>query len=40
MDIKYGKDHWRALPRYAIKQGEKWLLIDNGKAGEHNSTYT
>ena len=39
LDLKYGKGEWRALPRYVIKQGSKWRLIDNGRAGEHNSTY-
>ena len=39
VDAKYGKGNWRALPRYAIQQGEKWRLIDNGRAGEHNATY-
>ena len=39
MDAKFGSGRWRALPRYAIQQGEKWRLIDNGRAGEHNATY-
>ena len=39
LDSKYGSGKWRALPRYVIKQGEKYRLIDNGKAGEHNLTY-
>ena len=39
MNAKYGEGNWRALPRYPIQQGAKWRLIDNGKAGEHNSTY-
>ena len=40
LDAKYGKGKWRSLPRYAIQQGDKWRLIDNGKAAEHNSTYS
>ena len=39
LDVKYGAGKWRALPRYAIHQGEKYRLIDNGRAGEHNDTY-
>ena len=34
MDEKYGRGRWRALPRHVIKQGQKWRLIDDGKAGE------
>ena len=40
LDNKFTKGRWRALPRYAIEQGAKWRLIDNGKAGEHNETYS
>ena len=32
MDEKYGVGCWRALPRHAIEQGDKWRLIDDGKA--------
>ena len=39
MNAKYGLGGWRALPRYAICQGGKWRLIDNGKAGQHNHTF-
>ena len=39
MDRKYGAGRWRALSRHAILQNEKWRLIDDGKAGQHNSTY-
>ena len=39
LDKKYTRGKWRALPRYAIDQGGKWRLIDNGKAGKHNETY-
>ena len=31
MDIKYGNGHLRELHRFAIKQGEEWRLIDNGR---------
>ena len=40
MDRKYGQGKWRALRRHAIQQGQKWRLIDDGKAGEHNATYS
>jgi hypothetical protein len=40
LDQKYGSGKWRALPRYAIKQGDKYRLIDNGRSGDHNFTYS
>jgi len=39
LDDMFGEGSWRALPRYAIQQGDKWRLIDNGKSAEHNLTY-
>ena len=31
VDSKYGPGNWRALPRFPIKQGDKWRGIDDGK---------
>ena len=41
LDQTYGKGQWRGIPRYAVWQpgSGKWRLIDNGRAGQHNSTY-
>ena len=40
MNEKYGTGQWRASPRHAIWQNGKWRLIDDGKAGEQNATYS
>ena len=36
MDAKFGKGGWRPLVRFAILQGEKWRVIDNGRSSLHN----
>ena len=36
MDSRHGRGGWRPLVRFAIAQGEKWRVIDNGKSSHHN----
>ena len=38
MDSKFGRGRWRPLVRFAVPQGDKWRVIDNGKSSQHNST--
>ena len=37
LDLEYGESGWRAMPRFAIWQSDKWRCIDNGKASQHNA---
>ena len=38
MNERHGVGGWRPLVRFAIQQGEKWRVIDNGRSSLHNST--
>ena len=36
MDARYGRGGWRPLVRFAVAQGDKWRVIDNGRSSSHN----
>ena len=38
MDAKFGRGRWRPLVRFAVSQGDKWRVIDNGRSSQHNSS--